>query len=154
MASTDAFALKNSGLNDFLFSGVGTELNGSTLTILSVLARLGKDPWAQAAEWAGTPQDTVIDRVAESIAQMPLVPSALAEARATAARITLLLPSLTQASRSQARAAASGSPMPRWLPLTLFYCLLALALALNASLGPKAAPTTAVPTTQTIDHPP
>ncbi len=52
MTSTDAFALKNSDLNTFLFADVGTELNGSALTILSVLARLGEDPWAEAARWA------------------------------------------------------------------------------------------------------
>ena len=38
MTTSDAFALKNSGLNAFLFAEVGTELNGSPLTILSVLA--------------------------------------------------------------------------------------------------------------------
>ena len=42
MANSDAFALKNSGLNDFLFAVVGSEINGTPLTILSVLARLGE----------------------------------------------------------------------------------------------------------------
>ena len=44
MASTDAFTLKNSDLNAFLYADVGTEMNGSVLTMLSVLARLGQDP--------------------------------------------------------------------------------------------------------------
>ena len=50
MSHPDAFALKNSGLNEFLFAEVGIELNGSPLTILSILARLGQDPWVEAAE--------------------------------------------------------------------------------------------------------
>lgn len=42
MTSSNAFALKESGLNDFLFAEVGTELNGSPLTILSILAKIGR----------------------------------------------------------------------------------------------------------------
>jgi hypothetical protein len=61
MASADVFALENSGLNAFLFAEVGVELNGSALTILSALARLGEDPWAEAARWAKGPRLTAID---------------------------------------------------------------------------------------------
>ena len=50
------FALKNSGLDAFLYADVGTEPNGSTLTILSMIARLGRDPWAEAANWATLPR--------------------------------------------------------------------------------------------------
>ena len=50
MAAADVFVFKNSGLNAFLFAEVGTELNGSPLTILSVLARLGQDPWDRGRE--------------------------------------------------------------------------------------------------------
>jgi hypothetical protein len=40
MSQTDVFALQNSKLNEFLFAEIGVELNGSTLTTLSALARL------------------------------------------------------------------------------------------------------------------
>ena len=49
----DAFALRNSGLDQFLFAEVGTELNGSSLTVLSTLARLGKDPWLRPRNGPG-----------------------------------------------------------------------------------------------------
>jgi hypothetical protein len=49
VATADVFAMKNSGLEPFLYAEVGTELNGSTLTVLSVFARLGEDPWGEAA---------------------------------------------------------------------------------------------------------
>ena len=96
MTQSDAFALKNSGLNEFLFAEVGNELNGSPLTILSVLARLGQDPWVEAARWAKLPKAAIIDCLAYSISQMPLSPQALGEARATATRLILLLPSQIQ----------------------------------------------------------
>ena len=93
MAASDAFALERSGLSPFLFAEVGTELNGSALTILSVLARLGQDPWAEAAKWTKLPKSTTVDRLAHSIAQMPLSSQAINDARSTAARLVLLLPS-------------------------------------------------------------
>ena len=104
MPSTDAFALKNSGLNEFLLAEVGTEANGSPLTVLSVLARLGRDPWAEAAGWSKLPKAAIIDRLADCISQMPLRPPALAEARMTAARLIPLLPAQAQPLRKGDRA--------------------------------------------------
>jgi hypothetical protein len=40
MPSTDAFALRRSGLNEFLFAAVGTESNGMTLTRVEQFAAL------------------------------------------------------------------------------------------------------------------
>lgn len=88
----DAFALKNSGLQAFLYADVGTEPNGSTLTIMSVLARLGNDPWAQAASWAAMPRAAAIDGLSQGIAQMSLVTAPLMGSRDVAARLVELLP--------------------------------------------------------------
>ncbi len=79
MSHPDAFALKNSGLNEFLFAEIGTELNGSPLTILSILARLGQDPWAEAARLTKLPKAAMIDYLAQSIEKMPLGPRALTD---------------------------------------------------------------------------
>jgi hypothetical protein len=120
MPQSDAFAFKNSGLNDFLLAEVGTELNGSPLTILSILARLGQDPWAEAARWARLPKATTVDHLARSISQMPLCPQALLDARATATRLILLLPSQMQRPMSGHAAAATRTErMPKWLPIVL-----------------------------------
>jgi hypothetical protein len=127
MAQTDAFALKNSGLGPFLFSEVGTEANGSGLTILSILARLGQDPWVEAAKWAKLPQAAMVERLAQCMAQMPLDPQAQAAAPATAARLFGLLP--TQG----AALPAAHHPMQnlqQFLPM-----LLCAALAISLMLG-------------------
>ena len=92
MTKPDVFALRNSGLDSFLFAEIGIESNGSNLTILSLLARLGVDPWTKAAEWAEAPRTKVVDLLAADIARMPLAPDAIATARATAARLVCLLP--------------------------------------------------------------
>ncbi len=135
MSHHDAFALKNSGLNDFLFAEVGTELNGSALTVLSVLARLGCDPWAEAARWTTLPKRQSIDSLAQSITQMPLYPEALADARATATRLIGLLP--VQVDKSSPGVRAGLTSRARWAPLTVFYCALAVGMAVNMLLLPK-----------------
>lgn len=129
MASSDAFAFQKSGLNAFLFAEVGTELNGSTLTILSVLARLGQDPWAEAAKWTKLPKATTIDRLAQSIAQMPLSSQAINEARSTASRLILLLPSqVARPTESPDASKMTKMALPNWaLPAA---CCAAVALGI------------------------
>jgi hypothetical protein len=120
MASSDAFELQKSGLNDFLFAEVGNEENGYPLTILSVLARLGQDPWTESARWARLPKAAVIDCLTDSIVQMPLCPQALADARATAGRLILLLPSEMKTPAQDPMLHVGTLSFPEWVPLALF----------------------------------
>jgi hypothetical protein len=136
VAQVDIFALKSSDFNAFLFADVGTELNGSTLTILSVLARLGKDPWAEAARWRKLPVANAIDCLAQSIVRMPLCPQSNAGARATAARLVLLLPRQHRPVDIRGgRTNVVGTPM--WVSMALMVCMLVFGLAMNAMLMPK-----------------
>jgi len=138
MATSNAFALKNSGLNEFLFAEVGTEANGSPLTILSVLARLGQDPWAEAARWAKLPTAAMIDCLAACISQMPLRPQSLVEARTTAARLILLLPAQVQPLQGEQRKANLNPTIPQWLPIVAL--LAALAFGVGLEMIPSAPP--------------
>jgi hypothetical protein len=146
VSQNDAFALKNSGLNAFLFAEAGTEQNGSSLMILSILARLGKDPWAQAAEWAEMPNAAMIECLTRSIAQMPLCPRALAEARVTAGRLVMLLPRQTGTTGQIASRAITEIKIPEWLPLAVFCVIMGLAVVAGTF---AAAPT---PFAQTFEH--
>jgi hypothetical protein len=131
MAKADVFALKNSGLEAFLLAEVGTEWNGSGLTVLSLLARLGKDPWAEAATWSKLPRALRIDRLADSIGQMPLRPEALRDARETAARLVQLLPGQPAATPAPTHPLWSRL----WQPLIILYCALAFGMAVTAVLA-------------------
>lgn len=133
----NVFALKNAGLDAFLYANVGAELNGSALTILSMIARLGRDPWAEAARWATLPRAGAIESLAQSIAQMPLVPSALVETRVTAARLVQLLPAKTPGVSQGGAAKAETPSVPGWVPITILYCAMAFGLAISALLMPK-----------------
>jgi hypothetical protein len=134
---SDVFAFKNSGLDACLYAEVGAELNGSALTILSMIARLGRDPWAEAARWAALPRAGAIDGLAQSISQMPLVPSAMAETRATAARLVQLLPTTTPGLREDRTAKANAPSVQNVLPITFLWCVMALGMALIGLLAPK-----------------
>jgi hypothetical protein len=153
MSNSDAFVLKNSGLNEFLFAEVGTEANGSPLTILSVLARLGQDPWAEAARWTKLPKASIIDCLANSISQMPLRPQALVDARTTAARLILLLPAQAQPFQKGKSMANGKSAAPRWFPVAVL--LAALAFGIGYEMISPAIPTKAVTPLvgQVIEHP-
>lgn len=129
MPTSDAFALKNSGLNEFLLAEVGTGLNGSPLTVLSVLARLGKDPWSEAAKWTKLPKALIIERLTDSISQMPLRPQALVDARTTAARLILLLPAQALQSPKVDDVKRLVSTAPKWVPFAVFIAALVFGLA-------------------------
>jgi len=152
VTSTDAFALKNSELNAFLYADVGTELNGSVLTMLSVLARLGQDPWAEAARLTTLPKAAAIDVLAGSIRKMPLGPRAFAETIATASRLLLLLPVQVQNPGQSIRAAATASAMPNWVPIVCFCAFLLMSLGVSMTSAPVAPTGAAMPIAQAVDH--
>lgn len=149
----NVFALKNSGVEAFLHADVGEELNGSTLTILSMIARLGPDPWSEAARWAALPRAGAIESLTESIDQMPLIPSALAEARATATRLVHLLPATTSGTQQGGPAETEASSMPSWLPVTLLYGAMALGMAVSGVLASKPSQAVVAMTEQPMAEP-
>ena len=155
MSRSDVFALKNTGLNSFLFADVGIESNGSILTVLSVLARLGQDPWTQAAQWVKLPKTEIIDRLASCIAQMPLPPQSLLDARQTAARLITLLPAQVNrqghAPQDVAAATPSATPWmwPKWAAAAVIVAMLALSVGSSVLMSASKVDTAAAPAQQT-----
>ncbi len=85
-------SLADTGLGAFLFSAIGRDVNGSDVTVLSMLARLNKDPWVEAASLADVSRPVASARLASDIAQMPLTDDALSAAPARATVLVDLLP--------------------------------------------------------------
>jgi hypothetical protein len=89
--SASASAL-GSEFNDFLFAPIGEDRNDVPLSVLSALARLGLDPWQEAAELARLPPETAAQRLVASIAALSDGLSVHLEIRTLAARLIALLP--------------------------------------------------------------
>jgi hypothetical protein len=152
VTSTNAFALKHSELNAFLFADVGVESNGSALTVLSVLARLGQDPWAEATRLANMPKPAAAGCLSQCIGEMPLSPQDIAESRAIACRLVRLLPLKTHVTE-QTTSGAASPPGPReWVPMALLCVSLFFVVVFNLMSAPAAPARATMPAAQTVQH--
>ncbi len=134
MPSSDAFALRRSGLNEFLFAAVGTEANGMTLSLVSVFARLGNDPWQEAGRLAGLPKPEATESLARTIANMPSSVWPLQAATAIATRLIALLPTQSGESRRSQWTSADGAKAGRFLMIGLILMSLACVIAFQAGV--------------------
>jgi hypothetical protein len=75
----------------FLYSSVGDDANGLPLTLLTVLARLGVDPWDEAADLASLPTEPALQRLAARLESMPNGPASAADTVTLATRLIKLL---------------------------------------------------------------
>jgi hypothetical protein len=129
VATIDVTALQRSDLNEFLFADVGTEANGMILSVASVLARQGNDPWREAGRLAELPKAEATDSLARMIAGMPRSLWGLPDAVVIAVRLTGLLP--VRPARGPGRVA--GRPTAR-TAVVLACITLAFAFAIMATM--------------------
>jgi hypothetical protein len=118
MANTTIFDLQRSDLNGFLYADVGMDARGMPLSVMSVLARMGVDPWQEAARLARLPRSVAMEGLARLIATMPASLWPLDDATPIAARLVALLP------RRDGVTAGRVKPREHWM--------LVLALAASA----------------------
>ena len=120
MALGAQFSLIHSEFNAFLFASLGEEKNGSELTVLSALTRLGFDPWREAARLSRLPKDAAARALATTIALLPEAEEWASDARAIAARLVERLPGRNPAPASPIGRPSSGAAfnnpraMARW----------------------------------------
>jgi hypothetical protein len=137
MPSPDVFALRRSRLNDFLFTAVGTEANGMTLSVVSVFARLGNDPWLEASRLARLPRSEATESLARSIAGMPTSPWPLEVAIEIAKGLIPLLPTHIGSPESGPPAALEyRGKLHRVLKIAVVLVCIACMLAFEAGVLP------------------
>jgi hypothetical protein len=135
MPSSDAFALRRSGLNEFLFAPVGTEANGMTLSLVSVFARLGNDPWLEAGRLARLPKPEATESLARIIASMPTSVWPLQAAMTIATRLIALLPTQQAGNLGQSPpASAYGAKTGRIIRIGLVLAAVAFAVAFQTGV--------------------
>ena len=115
----------------FLFARIDKDSEETPLSVLSVLARLGVDPWEEAARLAQLPRLAAVKKLAEMIAAIPGASSACLDAGTLSDRLISLLPSrpavvavlprLEQAVQSQRKS---------WIPVWILLAALLLVIKL------------------------
>ncbi|MFC5355552.1 hypothetical protein [Azospirillum himalayense] len=86
------YTLHQSDLTEFLCAPLWEEENGSPLSVLSALARLGIDPWAEAARLAALPRGAAASALAVILRRLPAQQPEAPDALAAADRLVKLLP--------------------------------------------------------------
>jgi hypothetical protein len=120
-------------LDKFLFAGVGAEQHGIPLSMVSVLTRLGLDPWEEAGRLSSLSKSEAIEQLARLIAELPGANRPLADAREIAGGLVEQLPKHNgdYAPAPQIRPRL----LPRWPSVPkpsqiLMFCVVAAAAAL------------------------
>ena len=84
--------LLTGGFDEFLFSSIGAEPNGSDLSMLSAFARRDRDPWREAARLGGLPTGRAVENISSFIGEFSELDLSGAERQALAERLARLLP--------------------------------------------------------------
>lgn len=77
--------------DDFLFAQVGVDASGMPVTLLTVLARLGIDPWEEAADLARLSREVAMQRLTSRLEAMPNAPASAEDTVNLATRLIALL---------------------------------------------------------------
>ena len=112
MAESDTLNPHPPEFERFLYASVGEERNGSVVTVLSALARLGLDPWTETADLITLGREGARARLGTLLARFRDVPALARHHDSVARDLSQLLPE-ARTSASLKRAAstvASGRP--------------------------------------------
>src|SRR5271167_4142912 len=93
MSASDSVSYLTHEFDDFLFAQIDRNNEETPLSVLSGLARLGVDPWEEAARLAQLPRISAAKRLASLIAAIPGAPSGHVDAGTVSDRLISLLPS-------------------------------------------------------------
>ncbi|QDL90359.1 hypothetical protein FDP22_00210 [Paroceanicella profunda] len=95
----------------FLTASVGLDQRGGTVTVMSMLARLGVDPWREAAALADLSMSSATTRLAERLSAFRDVQIGEADRAALSARILPLLPRNPRAATPEPHGQQPGQPL-------------------------------------------
>ncbi len=120
MALRAEYSLGHSEFNEFLFAFVGEEKNGQPLTVLSALARLGLDPWGEAARLSELPKEAATRALAATIGALPEGDWKVSDQQSIAVRLVNCLPKRGSPSARSPRGKSTGdqnqkSGAQKWL---------------------------------------
>ena len=92
MARSAVLHPDGSDYDGFLYAFVGADRNGSMVTVLSTLARLGLDPWKEASELTGLSKGAALTRLGVLLKKSSDVPTLTDDHETVARELISLLP--------------------------------------------------------------
>ena len=120
---------------EFLGAAIGEDRNGTTLSVLSALARLDVDPWREAASLARMSREAAAERLTALIDALPHEAASAIGSKASAADLVALLPKSKTPSfpTSDMALGASGFwPRPMLVGLSALVLMLLIVFAMSA----------------------
>ncbi|MBM1218630.1 hypothetical protein JQU17_00360 [Ponticoccus sp. SC2-23] len=124
MADSNALNPHPPEFERFLYASVGEDRNGSVVTVLSTLARLGLDPWIETAELATLGRNAARSRLNTLLERFRDVPALASDHGRVAQDLSQLLPDGNKPGTDKDDApAASGRPGLIWVMLAIVFVL-------------------------------
>jgi hypothetical protein len=130
MTSSASASKLTPDFDNFLFARIDKSSEETPLSVLSVLARLGVDPWEEAARLAQLPRLEAVKRLASMIAAIPGASSACLDAGTLSDRLISLLPSRPAVIALPRLEAAVRSRGKSWWPVWIFLAVFLLVIKL------------------------
>lgn len=96
----------------FLFAPVGEDRRGASATVLSMFARLGVEPWAEAAGLAKLPERAARQRLETLIEHFHDMSTRVADRGPTVSGLLTFLPTQAKSVRSSSDGASAGLAIP------------------------------------------
>jgi hypothetical protein len=133
--STSSLGLKFSA---FLFASIDDVTSEEPLSVVSALARLGLDPWQEAAELTRLPRETAAQRLGALLTKLPSGNSAGSHSQIVALRLIALLPRPAGATMATPRVSDGSRASARVDPtvvMMLFILMSFIAMATSGLTG-------------------
>ncbi|PHO02164.1 hypothetical protein CSC82_19815 [Rhodobacteraceae bacterium 4F10] len=126
--------------DQFLYASVGEDRNGYVVTVLSTLARLGLDPWKEAAELVTLERDDARARLGELLARFRDVPALASDHGRIARDLSQLLPAGPTSGALQRAASTVAGDRPGtsraiWAVFAIVFLLFQMFIVGGSGLG-------------------
>lgn len=148
-------ALRASGFlgpefNAFLFESIGLDQYGRPLSVVSALARLDLDAWAEAGQLAHLPRDIAAGELSALIRKLTECPQAVKDSHKIAVRLVALLPGRAALTKQNVALPLTPDQVKKLRRSTIAFALLIAVLVGMQLLAPRvhqpASPPTAITT--------
>jgi hypothetical protein len=130
-ARTHSVAFLGPEFNDFLYAPIGRERNGDYLSVISAMARLDLDPWAEASQLAKLPAASATQKLTSFIDGLQKTSAAPHVDKMIASRLIALLPGHTNTKTAAKAASVNAAAKDPRFSLLFFVVSMTIMLSIQ-----------------------